>query len=254
MEKTDLVTKVKELVLSYKDSKRLAELDILYQLGKVLIGDSYIASNIETRYKIDGESYLGRVKDDLKAKGIEDTKSSSDILAYFFSTRCGMDFANMVETRARSLEPKFRLVVSELSLFKEGLPLSPKWTVRTCSWSIDTAEKEIERILIETGMVNRYYFSSNAFSHPAWDVPDYVQLLLHRVRQSPDSYDAPKFDIVEIRGLAKDHKVGNFIQWILERGHEAWGRMSIVDTKPLMLPPARHSISVHKLQVTGSPV
>jgi len=33
-----------------------------------------------------------------------------------------------------------------------------------------------------------------------------------------------------------------------------WGRMSIVDTKPLMLPPARHSIFGHKLQVTGSPV
>jgi adenine-specific DNA-methyltransferase len=32
-----------------------------------------------------------------------------------------------------------------------------------------------------------------------------------------------------------------------------WGRMSIIDTKPFMLLPARHSISVHKLQATGSP-
>lgn len=33
----------------------------------------------------------------------------------------------------------------------------------------------------------------------------------------------------------------------------SWGRMSIIDTKPFMLLPARHSISVHKLQATGSP-
>jgi len=33
-----------------------------------------------------------------------------------------------------------------------------------------------------------------------------------------------------------------------------WGRMSIVDTKPFMLPPARHSISVYKPQVIRIPV
>ena len=33
-----------------------------------------------------------------------------------------------------------------------------------------------------------------------------------------------------------------------------WGRMSIMDTKPFMLPPAWHSISGHKLQVIRIPV
>jgi non-heme chloroperoxidase len=35
-------------------------------------------------------------------------------------------------------------------------------------------------------------------------------------------------------------------------GLTMWGRMAIMDTKPLMMPPVRHSISVHKLQATGS--
>jgi len=33
-----------------------------------------------------------------------------------------------------------------------------------------------------------------------------------------------------------------------------WGRMAIVDTKPFMLPPTWHSISVHMLQVIRIPV
>ncbi len=33
-----------------------------------------------------------------------------------------------------------------------------------------------------------------------------------------------------------------------------WGRMSIMDTKSLMLPPARHNISVYKPQVIRIPV
>jgi hypothetical protein len=36
--------------------------------------------------------------------------------------------------------------------------------------------------------------------------------------------------------------------------NELWGRMAIVDTKSFMLPPARRSISVHKLQVVRIPV
>jgi hypothetical protein len=32
-----------------------------------------------------------------------------------------------------------------------------------------------------------------------------------------------------------------------------WGRMSIVDTKPFMLPAVRHSIFGHKLQEQGTP-
>jgi hypothetical protein len=35
---------------------------------------------------------------------------------------------------------------------------------------------------------------------------------------------------------------------------QEWGRMSIVDTKAFMLPPARRSISGHKLLVIGIPV
>ena len=35
---------------------------------------------------------------------------------------------------------------------------------------------------------------------------------------------------------------------------QEWGRMAIVDTKSFMLPPARRSISVHKLQVVRIPV
>jgi len=218
---TGLQAKVKELVLSYKDSKRWAELDVLYQLSRVLIEDPYIADNIETRYQLNGKSCLRRVKKDLRARGIEDISRSSGVLGYFFSTRCSADFESMLETRIRSLEPKFRHVVNELSLYKEGTLLAPKWTLRACSWSIDTEEQETERKLIEIGMVNRYYFSSNAFSHLAWDTPDYVQLLLHRIRQSPESYNATKFDIAKIRGLAEDPSVRSLIDWILEKGCEA---------------------------------
>ena len=34
---------------------------------------------------------------------------------------------------------------------------------------------------------------------------------------------------------------------------DEWGGMSIIDTKPVILPPAQHSISGHKLLATGSP-
>jgi len=55
--------------------------------------------------------------------------------------------------------------------------------------------------------------------------------------------------------LDKNQELANresFICQIWDETH--WGRMSIVDTKAFMLPPAQHSISVHKLQVTDSPV
>jgi thioredoxin 1 len=44
-----------------------------------------------------------------------------------------------------------------------------------------------------------------------------------------------------------------FRRWKEKAENIKWGRMSIIDTKPFMLLPARHSISVHKLQATGSP-
>lgn len=220
MKETEAATKIKELVLSYKDSKKWPELDALYQLSKVSIEDSYIVSNMETRYKLDGKLCLAKVKDDFRTRGIEDTNKMCDTIGYFFSTRCGTDFESMVESRVRSLEPKFKQVINELSLHKEGLLLAPKWTVKACSWSIDALEEETEEKLVETGIVNRYYYSSNAFSHPAWNVPDYVQLILNRVRQSPENYGATKFDIAKIRGLAQDNEIKSFVEWALEKGAE----------------------------------
>ncbi len=40
-------------------------------------------------------------------------------------------------------------------------------------------------------------------------------------------------------------------QFSLKRRREGWGRMSIVDTKPFMLPVSRHRIFVHRPQVKG---
>jgi len=220
MRETVVATKIKELVLSYKDSKKWPELDALFQLSTVLIEDSYIVSNIETRYKLDGKSCLAKVKDDFRARGVEDTNKMCDTIGYFFSTRCGTYFESMVESRVRSLEPKFKKVANELSLYKEGLLLAPKWTLKACSWSIDALEEETEGKLVETGIVNRYYYNSNAFSHPAWNVPDYVQLILNHVKQFPENYGAIKFDIARIRGLAQDSEIRSFVEWVLERGSE----------------------------------
>ncbi|MFH1647704.1 MAG: hypothetical protein ABID71_08490 [Chloroflexota bacterium] len=158
-------------------------------------------------------------------RGIEDPPRYSEAIDYWFSTRCGPDFERMVESRIRSLDTSFKQVISELSLYQlsprtlEGA-FDPTWTVRACSWSIDRSETEPEQKLIETGIVNSYYFSSNAFSHRAWDILDYVQLLLNRIRRSPESYGCPKFDIPKIRGLAKEPEVGRFVGWLAQKGAE----------------------------------
>jgi hypothetical protein len=214
--------RLKELVLSYRDAKSWPELDALYQLGKVLIADSFIATNIGIRYRIDGNPYVQSVRQELRARGIKDPHRYSEAIDYWFSTRCGPDFEGMVESRIGSLDEKFRLVISELSLYQLSPhtlagAFDPTWTVRTCSWSIGCSEIETEQKLIETGIANPYHFSSTAFSHRAWDVPDYVQLLLNQVRRSPETYDCPKFDIARIRSLAKDPAVASFVKWVLQQ-------------------------------------
>lgn len=214
--------KLKELVLSYRDAESWPELDVLYQLGKVLIADSSIASNIGIRYGIDGDQCIQSVRQELRARGMEDPHRYSEAIDYWFSTRCGLDFERMVESRIVSLDERFKLVISELSLYQLSPhtlagAFDPTWTVRTCSWSIGCSEMETEQKLIEIGIANPYHFSSTAFSHRAWDVPDYVQLILNRVRRSPETYDCSKFDIARIRGLAKDPAVTSFVKWVLQK-------------------------------------
>ncbi len=55
-------------------------------------------------------------------------------------------------------------------------------------------------------------------------------------------------DIVESR------RVSSYFIPIAKPKKKDWCRMSIMDTKPLMLPPALHSISGHKIQVIRIPV
>ena len=224
MKQSEVQTRLKELVLSYRDAESWPQLDVLYQLGQVVIADSFIASNIGIRYRIDGTASVQSVMQELQTRGI-DPHRHSEAIDYWFSTRCGPDFERMVESRIRSLDASFKQLISELSLFKlspyrlEGA-FDPKWTVRACSWSIDRGETETEQKLIEIGIVNAYHYESTAFSHRAWDIPDYVQLLLNRIARSPEGYGCPKFDIPKIRGLAEEPEVEKFVVWLRQKGAE----------------------------------
>ncbi len=59
-----------------------------------------------------------------------------------------------------------------------------------------------------------------------------------------------------VGSIEKQTLSNNYFRQVLFTGKHAqlvvWGRMSITDTKPFMLPVTRHSIFGHKLPVTNS--
>ena len=89
----------------------------------------------------------------------------------------------------------------------------------------------------------------NRIAFPRYVGQGYSGDLLCRTCRSLLHSKLSNWEVKEYRVLSDESK-----GWKSSEKLKYWGRMSIVDTRPFMLPPARHRISVYKPQVIRIPV
>lgn len=209
---------IKELILRYKNYEKWAELDALRQLSEILIEDEYVADNIKQRYNTDGMAVLAQVKEDLREMGIEDVRQGGycDTISQYFEDHCEDDFKKRVEERITKSPKQIKDAMNIIAYY--GAILDSKGPLTVSSFATKLSSDEIERELTKNGLVDRYHFSSNAYSHLAWNIPKYSQSILKTIRDNPETYGIPKADRSAVDQLLKKDSFREFIEWIQQKG------------------------------------
>lgn len=210
--------KLKQLVQSYKDSSKWIELDVIDQLiPYYFLDESEIPTNIRIRYQVDGNLYLNKVKEDLANIGItsyEDiSRARSECSLYPIY---GADFERILRERIKLLEPKFKHLINMFACNSPSAYDCPYWSVDGLSWAMNMSKQEVEKKLIEIGLINHDWYKSNRFNYPVWRIPGYVIVTLRTIREFPEIYGITRFDTDKIRELAREDDVRAFVEWVVD--------------------------------------
>lgn len=216
--------KIQKLVEEYSDD--LEKMWVLHMFAHN-IEKRYVYESAQQVFGEDKDDIVDEVEDDLEENGLlrmydevdGDTKVGDAILSSI-AIYGRTDIEEQVRATISDSSKKIRDGVFLLSLFvreridREFMSINPEGFERT--WKIYTGEEAEMDELVETGLIYRNYYSSNAYSHWYHKIPDYGMEMLEDVIEDTGQLRIHGPDITgyTMRKVLQDDDKAAFLRWM----------------------------------------
>jgi hypothetical protein len=218
------------MVMSYIGDRKLPELDALQQWSSILIEEDYILENLKIRYGINASNALYSVLAELYKKVALPRREIIEVLAFYLKESFELFKQEIMDkTRSAPAEDKKVLAIFlNAYRLRGGAPLDSTGLLQTCERFLGVSKDRAEEVFVNTGLVNKFWYESRRFSHPAWEAPPWVNELLPEIVRRSREYN---LTLIDVKGLIEAVKEEEFlkelIRWIIKQ-FEARGASLVI--------------------------